>query len=81
MSLVGPRPVTQAELTRYGADRFVYLSLRPGVTGLWQIMGRSNGCYDERLRLDLTYAASLGLLPDLGLILRTALVVIRPTGR
>lgn len=81
MSLVGPRPVTEAELDRYGSDRQVYLKLRPGVTGLWQVTGRSNGCYDERLNLDREYAAGLGLGLDMGLILRTSLVLLRPTGR
>lgn len=81
MSLVGPRPVTEGELDRYGLHRHIYLSLRPGVTGLWQILGRTDGCYDERLRLDRRYADAVGLISDLALILRTAVVVVRPTGR
>ena len=81
MSFVGPRPVTEGELDRYGLHRHIYLSMKPGVTGLWQIFGRSDGCYDERLRLDRRYADAIGLLADLALILRTALVVVRPTGR
>ncbi|MFY9212178.1 MAG: sugar transferase [Aestuariivita sp.] len=81
MSLVGPRPVTECELSRYGAHRSIYLNLRPGVTGLWQIKGRSNGCYEERLGMDRSYAATLGLYSDAALILKTALVPFRPTGR
>ena len=81
MSLVGPRPVTPPELARYGLRAATYLSLKPGVTGLWQVAGRSNGCYAERLQMDQTYALSIGMWCDLGLIGRTAFVLIKPTGR
>lgn len=81
MSLVGPRPVTKPELDRYGSNATVYLNLRPGITGLWQVMGRSNGCYDERLRLDMAYARAISPVQDLSLILRTGAVIFRPTGR
>ncbi len=81
MSFVGPRPVTVPELERYGPHKSVYLSLRPGITGLWQVAGRTNGCYDERLNMDRTYARKQGFLFDMHLILRTARVVVQPTGR
>lgn len=81
MSFVGPRPVTEPELDRYGLHKRAYLSLKPGITGVWQVEGRSNGCYDERLRMDQSYMNSIGLLYDLRLIMRTALVVVSPTGR
>lgn len=81
MSLVGPRPITAPELDRYGPHAQTYLSLKPGVTGLWQVAGRANGCYDERLQMDQTYAQTMGLFGDLSLIAQTAVVVIRPTGR
>ena len=73
--------MTEAELDRYGAQTGLYLSLKPGVTGHWQVHGRSNGCYQERLRMDQIYAAQIGLWRDLSLILRTASVVFKPTGR
>lgn len=81
MSFVGPRPVTEPELKRYGADTSIYLDLRPGVTGLWQVEGRSNGCYNERRNMDRAYAATIGLLRDLTLIFRTGFVIFWPTGR
>ncbi|WP_299154538.1 sugar transferase [uncultured Tateyamaria sp.] len=81
MSFVGPRPVTLPELERYGPHSHVYLSLKPGITGLWQVTARANGCYTQRLHLDQTYEQRISLLQDLGLIARTALVVVRPTGR
>jgi len=80
MSLVGPRPIVDNEVERYGAHKHVYLNLKPGVTGLWQVAGRSNGCYDERLRMDRAYASEISLGRDISLIARTALVVVRPTG-
>ena len=80
MSLVGPRPVTVPELERYGPHKHIYLSLKPGVTGLWQVFGRSNGCYEQRLRMDRAYSKKVGLWQDLSLIGRTALVVTRGTG-
>lgn len=81
MSFVGPRPVTPSELDRYGIHKRAYLSLKPGITGVWQVEGRSNGCYDERLNMDQSYVKNIGFLYDLRLIVRTALVVVNPTGR
>ena len=81
MSFVGPRPVTADELNRYGLHVDMYLQMKPGVTGVWQVEGRSNGCYEERLKMDRRYSQNLTLATDLMLILKTALVVIRPTGR
>ena len=81
MSLVGPRPVTADELDRYGTLRQTYLALKPGVTGFWQIHGRGNGCYDERLEMDHHYASHISFWRDLILIGATVSVVIWPTGR
>ncbi len=81
MSFVGPRPVTAPELERYGIHKRAYLSLKPGITGVWQVEGRTNGCYDERLKMDQSYVKNMGFLYDLRLIVRTALVVVSPTGR
>ncbi len=81
MSFVGPRPVTQSELDRYGSNARVYMKMRPGITGLWQIKGRADGCYRERLRLDMAYARAISPAQDLSLILRTSAVIFRPTGR
>ncbi len=72
MSLVGPRPLTQGELAEhYGADQLEVLSIKPGITGLWQTMGRSRLTYRQRLRLDLFLArkGSAGLC--LRVLLRT----------
>lgn len=72
MSLVGPRPVVQAELDEYyGPAAPAYLSARPGLTGLWQISGRSDTIYAERIRLDCDYVRRWSLGRDLRIILLT----------
>jgi exopolysaccharide biosynthesis polyprenyl glycosylphosphotransferase len=76
LSLVGPRPITSDELVRYGPDGSSLLSIKPGITGYWQVNGRSALDYDDRVRLDLTYASSWSLRLDiaiLGQTLRTLL--------
>ena len=71
MSVVGPRPVTEKELSRYGADVGYYLSTTPGLTGPWQVGGRSNTTYEERVELDKSYSITANFWGDLVLIIRT----------
>jgi len=76
MSLVGPRPITVGELTRYGAVRWHYLSVRPGITGLWQVSGRNNTTYEERVALDRRYVEQRSVWMDIGILVRTVRVVV-----
>jgi exopolysaccharide production protein ExoY len=76
MNLVGPRPITVAELARYGRTRWHYLSVRPGITGLWQVSGRNNTTYDERVALDRCYVEQRSFWFDIGILLRTVRVVL-----
>jgi lipopolysaccharide/colanic/teichoic acid biosynthesis glycosyltransferase len=77
MSLVGPRPVQPKELTEvYGAVAETVTSVRPGLTGLWQVSGRSALSYDDRIALDLAYVRHRGFWYDLWLIVRTVPAVI-----
>lgn len=80
MSLVGPRPITLAELPRYGQVRWHYLSVRPGMTGLWQVSGRNDTTYDERVELDREFVEQHSLRLQLSILLRTLRVVIRGSG-
>ena len=80
MSLVGPRPITTGELTRYGAARWHYLSVQPGMTGLWQVSGRNNTTYDERVALDRRYVEARSLRLDLSILVRTVGVVLARDG-
>jgi undecaprenyl-phosphate galactose phosphotransferase len=80
MSLVGPRPIVQAEVELY-ADRIAdYYRCRPGITGLWQVSGRNLISYERRVELDSIYAGKQSLLFDLSILVRTVLVVISRRG-
>jgi undecaprenyl-phosphate galactose phosphotransferase len=80
MSLVGPRPVCEEELARYGEDSEHYLICRPGMTGLWQISGRNLLTYEDRVYLDSLYARRRSLLVDIVIMLFTIKVVISRDG-
>jgi len=71
MSLVGPRPVVEEELVRYDLARVHYLRARPGITGLWQVSGRSNTTYGRRVELDKAYVLRWTFAKDIMIVLRT----------
>jgi lipopolysaccharide/colanic/teichoic acid biosynthesis glycosyltransferase len=76
MHLVGPRPVTVAELEKYGNSRWHYVSVKPGMTGLWQVSGRNNTSYEERVALDRHYVESQSMAFDAAILLKTVKVVL-----
>lgn len=80
MSVVGPRPPLRAEVEGYAADAVRRLRVKPGLTGLWQVSGRSNLSWDESLRLDLRYVDNWSMTLDLQILWRTARAVARGTG-
>lgn len=80
MALVGPRPITVPELERYGFARWHYLNVRPGMTGLWQVSGRNDVSYEERVRLDRRYVEQRNLRTDVGILLQTVKVVLARDG-
>jgi lipopolysaccharide/colanic/teichoic acid biosynthesis glycosyltransferase len=81
MSLVGPRPVQMAELDRfYGAAAAHYISVRPGITGLWQVSGRSSTSYATRVALDVAYVARPSLWQDIRILVRTPFAVLSRKG-
>lgn len=77
MSCVGPRPVTAAELDRYGPQSALYIQTRPGLTGLWQISGRSRLSYEDRVALDSAYITRWSLGRDILILFKTIFAVIR----
>lgn len=77
MSLVGPRPITPAELERYGRHRRYYLLVRPGITGLWQVNGRSSANYNSRVFFDRRYLESWNWLAEIRILLMTVPAVLR----
>jgi exopolysaccharide production protein ExoY len=80
MNLVGPRPITVAELARYGSIRWHYLSVRPGITGLWQVNGRNNTTYDERVALDRRYVEQRSFWIDICILMKTVRAVVMREG-
>lgn len=80
MHFVGPRPVTVAELRRYGARKRHYLSVKPGVTGLWQVSGRNNTTYGERVEFDARYVERRNPLYDTWIVARTFKVLVTREG-
>lgn len=80
MSLVGPRPIVQAEVPRYGDDIAYYFEARPGLTGLWQVSGRSDTGYDQRVRLDTWYVKNWSIWHDLAILAKTVPAVLRRRG-
>ncbi|MBC9733463.1 exopolysaccharide biosynthesis polyprenyl glycosylphosphotransferase [Nocardioides sp. zg-578] len=80
MSLVGPRPPLPEEVERYDPDTRRRLAVRPGITGLWQVSGRSDLSWEETVRLDLRYVDNWSLGLDLRILLRTVRAVLRHDG-
>lgn len=80
LSLVGPRPVTKEELNRYGDALPTFLAIKPGVTGLWQVSGRNETGYEERIRLDVYYVENWSLWLDLVILVKTIRIVINGRG-
>ncbi|HET8750257.1 MAG TPA: sugar transferase [Sphingomicrobium sp.] len=76
MSIVGPRPIVGNEINRYGSRFLDYCSVKPGLTGLWQVSGRHSLSYEERVRLDSEYAQTKSVPTDLLILWRTVPLVL-----
>jgi len=80
MSLVGPRPIVHAEIARYGEDIDYYYETKPGLTGLWQVSGRSDTSYARRVRLDVWYVRNWTLWHDIAILMKTIPAVFLQRG-
>jgi lipopolysaccharide/colanic/teichoic acid biosynthesis glycosyltransferase len=80
MSIIGPRPVAPDELQRYGANAHLYMAVRPGVLGLWQVRGRNKLTYAQRVALDAEYVRTWSILADLRILLEAVPVVLLGKG-
>jgi Undecaprenyl-phosphate galactose phosphotransferase WbaP len=80
MSLVGPRPIVAAESARYGENLPFYTEARPGITGLWQVSGRSDTSYERRVELDVWYVKNWTLWHDIAILIKTIPAVMRRNG-
>lgn len=81
MSIIGPRPIVEKEIKKYGNQINKVLSIKPGITGLWQVSGRNNLSYKKRVYLDSLYVNSLNFIMDLRIIVRTFGVLLFPMDR
>ena len=81
MSIVGPRPIVKDEIIKYGENFKKVLSVKPGITGLWQVSGRNNLTYKRRVMLDLNYVENYNLLMDVRILIRTFGVILFPLDR
>ena len=80
MSLVGPRMISLPELEKYGEAKMLLLTVKPGLTGYWQVYGRQRVDYAERVRMDIFYIQNWSLVLDLKLLLLTPMRVLKGTG-
>ena len=81
MSIIGPRPIVVDEKIKYGKNLSKVLSVKPGITGLWQVSGRNNLTYKKRVMLDLFYVENYNFLMDIKILVRTFGVILFPLDR
>jgi lipopolysaccharide/colanic/teichoic acid biosynthesis glycosyltransferase len=80
MSLVGPRMITAREISKYGEYKHLLLRVKPGITGYWQINGRQDVSYEQRVRMDISYVENWSLLKDLKILVLTPVKVFKREG-
>lgn len=80
LSFVGPRPVVEEEIKKYGNNKDKFLSIKPGLTGYWQVNGRSNTTYEERMEMELYYVDNCSLWLDTKIFFKTFIAVFRKEG-
>ena len=80
LSIIGPRPVIQEELEKYGEDAKKFLSVTPGLTGYWAANGRSNTTYEERMKMELYYVENISFKMDMEVFFKTIISVLRKDG-
>lgn len=80
LSIVGPRPVVSNELEKYGKDKDKFLSIKPGLTGYWQVNGRSLTSYEDRMKMELYYVENRGAWLDIKIFFKTIISVIKKEG-
>ena len=81
MSFIGPRPIVKSEIKKYGKEFGKVFSIKPGISGLWQVSGRNNLSYDKRVELDINYSENISFLLDIKIFIRTIVVILFPFGK
>ena len=80
LSIIGPRPVVDGEIDKYGENREKFLSVKPGLTGYWQVNGRSNTSYEDRMDMELYYVDNCSLWLDIKIFFKTFITVLKKDG-
>ena len=80
LSIIGPRPVIEEELEKYGKNREKFISVKPGLTGYWAANGRSDTTYAERVQMELYYIDNMSLKMDIKIFFKTIIAVVRKEG-
>ena len=75
ISFIGPRPIVKNEIKKYGKDFKKAFSIKPGISGLWQVSGRNKLSYRKKVELDIFYAANINLLLDFKILLKTIIFI------
>ena len=81
MSFIGPRPIIKSEIKKYGKEFEKVFSIKPGISGLWQVSGRNNLSYDKRVELDVHYSENISFLLDIKIFVKTIIIILFPFGR
>ena len=81
MSFIGPRPIVKSEIKKYGKEFGKVFSIKPGISGLWQVSGRNNLSYDKRVELDINYSENVNFLLDTKIFIKTIVVILFPFGK
>ena len=80
MSFIGPRPIVEEEKKKYGDKLVYYNSVKPGLSGLWQVSGRNNTSYNDRVKFDCIYVNNISFLNDVKIFFKTILVILAKKG-
>ena len=80
MSIVGPRPIVEREIEKYGENKAKLLTVKPGLTGYWQVNGRSSTTYEERMNMELYYVDNCSMLLDIKIFIKTIPTVLKKEG-
>ena len=81
MSFIGPRPIVKSEIKKYGNDFKKVFSIKPGISGLWQVSGRNKLSYNKRVELDIFYSENISFRLDIKIFIKTILVILFPYGK
>ena len=81
MSFIGPRPIVKSEIKKYGKNFKKAFSIKPGISGLWQVSGRNKLSYNKRVELDIFYSENMNLFLDIKIFIKTIIIILFPFGK